>query len=220
MWFCVIVLIVVVCLLYQENKTVKKELQNENTTNSLLKETIELYENLYQADQIKLEPFQYEENEENDINNDTEFENNYFVEEEIPENSGNVLDEAVKKHLKEHLSDYLYFEGKDYYFRSQNPLNNNLTIYTKSVPFRLIKENVWRSLHDVFKDDYHLSDYGEINLQSSVFHIPVLLRSIEICKGLIKQGFYEYSIMEPNVLEEAIKKDPERWEMFKKSKGL
>lgn len=135
------------------------------------------------------------------------------------------ISDLVKDYIKEYMTEMFYLEGKDkdYYF-GKSKLNDELTVFyndigeaTSNLKFT-VKRAIEKGLHK-FQEDYGFNrlDSEIIDFSSSAFCIPVYSEIVYWYKDDDKYRC-QINYMQAGVLEEAIKKNPERWELYEKYK--
>lgn len=139
-----------------------------------------------------------------------------------------MFDEFAMEYIREKLSEMFFLEGKnrDYYF-GKSPLNKGLTVFYNN-------SHVGESICGVVKGI--APEFWKTNLKHSNFEV-----NNTTSWSLQKTGFnlsgvrytcyfyqryddmrqhqclsYNINVLEPNVLEEAIEREPERWALYQK----
>jgi len=132
--------------------------------------------------------------------------------------------ERIKKTIIAYMSDRFYIEGeeKDYYF-GKSILNDGLTIFyndTYGVEYNLSGVLFSRLADLLYKNflNYGFIVVNRIDLKETAFNIPVKTAEL-LVRPRDDEGPTYFSIqlnlMPPKVLEDAIEKNHERWELYK-----
>lgn len=134
-----------------------------------------------------------------------------------------TFDEYMKKHIREYMTDRFYLEGekKDYYF-GKSPLNDHLTVFYNSPDCRSVIGNAVSKSHDQMlrENNMYWKGGNKVDLSSSAFHIFVVAEEfIDVDKDSDDEYAFYINHMQSGVLEEAIQKEPERWELYQKLKN-
>ena len=136
-----------------------------------------------------------------------------------------AISDIIKDYIKEHMTEMFYIEGKnkDYYF-GKSQLNDELTVFYNDIGeiTENLKDAVATSVSKGFDDFIREYGFGRsgietIDLSKSAFNVPVYSRIAIFTKD---GDSYKCQInyMQSGVLEEAIKKNPERWKLYEKYK--
>ena len=135
--------------------------------------------------------------------------------------------ELFKEQIRIYLSKKFYLEGqqKDYYF-GKSLIGDDFTVFynvdMSSAVDNAIKHaygHVWKKYENMFFTGSALAGYLFVNLSNSAFHIPVKSTDVLWYRN---EDEYHFRIgyMPTGVLENAIKENPERWEMYLKYKDV
>ena len=133
--------------------------------------------------------------------------------------------ELFKEQIRVYLSRKFYLEGqqKDYYF-GKSLIDDDFSVFYNVDMRFVIKDaigyaydQVWGQYEDAFFTGFRTPGYLFVDLSNSAFKIPVFS-----CDRLWYRDEDEYHFrigyMPTGVLEDAIKENPERWEMYLKYK--
>ncbi len=136
------------------------------------------------------------------------------------------IDEIIKGYIQEYMSEMFYLEGKnkDYYF-GISKLNDELTVFYNDIgdsTENLVKSiiNAINGGLDKFAREYGLGTAGGYtkDLSISALNIPAYI----VGKYLMKDGkkyTFQINFMKTDVLEDAIKNNPERWAQYERIKN-
>jgi len=128
------------------------------------------------------------------------------------------VDEFFKEKITSYMEDIFYLQGenKDYYF-GKSPLNDALTVFSNVGICDVLRQAINRA-YDDFTAKYNLSKYSDcvVNLKDSAFKIDARTTTFKYQKYYDAPQILTYTIncMEKGVLEEAIRENPERWNLY------
>ena len=134
-----------------------------------------------------------------------------------------TFDEYMKKHIREYMTNRFYLEGekKDYYF-GKRPLNDHLTVFFNSKDcWHVVQQAVSDShLQMLRENNMRWKAENKVDLSQSAFHIPVISAEfVDVDEDSDDEYTFYINYMQTGVLEEAIQKEPERWELYQKLKN-
>lgn len=135
--------------------------------------------------------------------------------------------ELFKEQIRIYLSKKFYLEGqqKDYYF-GKSLIDDDFSVFY-NVDMSSAVENaigyayghVWRKYENMFFTGDTSAGYLFVNLSNSAFRIPVKSTDVLWYRGE-EEYHFRIGYMPTGVLENAIKENPERWEMYLKYKEV
>lgn len=133
-----------------------------------------------------------------------------------------TYEEFVKDCIRNYMSERFFLEGesKDYFF-GKSIWNDYLTVFYNdlgertSVLERVLNQATNNSLSQLAKEIGQGGAYYGTDLAISAFNIPARIHYYGTNSN---DNSLAVNVIKTNVLEEAIKKEPERWELYLKSR--
>lgn len=131
-----------------------------------------------------------------------------------------TYEDFVKESIRNYMSERFFLEGnnKDYFF-GKSLWNDHLTVFYNdlgdrtSLLERAVNQAVNNSLTQLGREVGHGYTYNGTDLSVSAFNIPVKFYYYGETVG---DNNFAINVIKVNALEEAIKREPERWNLYLK----